>query len=70
MLPPPVGQALQTTGLWDSAKEFILLFAGIHIFLLLAIAGGALVQWAGGNPVAGYAAVWLIIYVALIRPRL
>lgn len=67
---PPDCRGLKAFGLWDGIVEFILLFAGIHLLLVVAIAGGALARWVGWNPIAGYAVTWFILYWLGIRPRL
>lgn len=63
-------QGHRTFSLRDLCVEALLLFVGGHLLLLVAIAGGALAKWIGWNPVLGYAATWLLLYVVFIRPRL
>ena len=66
----PGSSGLQSDGLWKGLVDLVLVFAGIHILLAVAVGTGALFHWIGWNPVLGYAVAWFLMWFLGIRRRL
>ena len=66
----PGSSGLQSDGWWTGLVDLVLVFAGIHILLAVAVGTGALFHWIGWNPVLGYAVAWFLMWFLGIRRRL
>ncbi|MHB1094748.1 MAG: hypothetical protein ACYC3F_01080 [Gemmatimonadaceae bacterium] len=63
------GGSIAPHGWWEQFKDLLLFLAGAHVVLGTAVAAGFLVGAVGGNPVLGYAGVWVIFWLAFVRAK-